>query len=507
MPSHGRRALALLGVAVLVAAAGCTSPRPKGHNGGTLYELEPADFAHLDPGRATTAAEADYGRLLYRTLTSYAYSSNGGVHLVPDLATTTGTPTEGGAVWTFTLRPGLKYEDGTAITSADIKHGVERSSASGSLRSKLAAIETPDPGTIAFRFRLRFVDFPYAAALPATAPVPLSIGAGDGYDTRIVSSGPYKIEKYVRDTSLVLTRNPYWDGKSDQARKAFPDKVVTTFGINPTVIDARLVADKGQDQQAVSLSPVLAQDVDGVMNQAGNRTQGGYDNGVTFLAFSTTNPVLADVRVRRALEWAFPHLDARAADGGATLADIGTGVISPELGGFAQQDVYKTPGQRGDPAATRQLLAEAGIHDLTLTYDVPNTPTALATAAVVASAYRLAGVTLKVVPNDGTAPDADLVGVSQVPPWPAASAVIPALLPCLTCYPTLQVQLKQALVETDLTKADRLYASVDKLIMEQALVIPRYFTKTLSVHGSKVRNTTPAAGYNGLIDLANLALR
>jgi peptide/nickel transport system substrate-binding protein len=72
MRSHGRRTVALLGVVLLVSAAGCSSPRPKGHRGGTLYVLEATDFAHLDPGRATTAAEADYGRLLYRTLTSYA---------------------------------------------------------------------------------------------------------------------------------------------------------------------------------------------------------------------------------------------------------------------------------------------------------------------------------------------------------------------------------------------------------------------------------------------------
>ena len=365
----------------------------------------------------------------------------------------------------------------------------------------------PDPATITFRFKTPFVDFPYAAALPATAPVPLNIVAGSGYDTRIVSSGPYQIGKYERDSSLVLTRNPYWVETSDQARRAFPDKVVTTFGINPTAISARLISDQGQDQQAVSLSPVPPQDASDVADGAAKRSHDGYDNGVRFLVFSTTNPVLADVRVRQALEWAFPHLDARSSEGGAFVGDIATGVISPALGAFVSQDLYKTPEQRGDPAMTRQLLAEAGIHDLALTYAVPNTPTALATAAVVASAYRLAGVTLKIVPDNGTPSDADLVEVAEQPPWPAASAVVPGLFPCLTCDPALQVLLQQALSETDLEKADQRYASVDKMVMQEALVIPLYFTTTLSVHGSKVGNTTPASGFDGLVDLANLAVR
>jgi peptide/nickel transport system substrate-binding protein len=507
MLSLGRRTMALLGVAILVTTAGCSSPKPKGHRGGTLFDLEPTDFAHLDPGKASTAAEADYGRLLYRTLTSYAYSSKGGVHLVPDLATTTGTPTQGGSVWTFQLRTGLKYQDGTPITSADVKHGVDRSAAEGPVRARLVNVDAPDPTTLVFRFSTPFVDFPYAAALPATAPVPVTVDAKTAYDTRIVSTGPYKIETYERDASLVLVRNPFWDPGSDPARKAFPDKVVTTFGLSPTAIDARLISNKGPDQQAVSLSPVLAQDVAAVGDHARKRSRAGYDNGVSFLVFSTTNPVLADVRVRQALEWAFPHLDARSSEGGAGAGEIATGIIAPALGGFAEQDVYPTKDQRGDPAATRQLLAEAGVHDLTLTYGVPSTPEALATAAVVASAYRLAGVTLKVVPNDVTPSTPDLVTVSAQPRWPAASAYVPALFPCTACDPGLQVLLEQAAVETDLKRADKLYQAFDKLVMEQALVIPRYVTKPLSLHGSKVGNTTPSAAFNGLVDLANLAVR
>ena len=46
--------------------------------------------------------------------------------LVPDLATDTGTSSEGGKIWTFTLKDGTKFEDGTPITCADVKYGVSR---------------------------------------------------------------------------------------------------------------------------------------------------------------------------------------------------------------------------------------------------------------------------------------------------------------------------------------------------------------------------------------------
>jgi peptide/nickel transport system substrate-binding protein len=211
--------------------------------------------------------------------------------------------------------------------------------------------------------------------------------------------------------------------------------------------------------------------------------------------------------VRQALQYAYPHVEVRQTEGGVTAADIATGIIAPSLDGYDKRDLYKTKDQNGDPATTRQLLAEAGVRDLSLTLDVPETPEALVTAAVVAAAYRQAGVTLTVVPGRSGATRADLTLVEHLPVLPTAEGVISMLDDCALCDPTLQVLRQQALAETDLKKADKLFAKVDEMVMEQALVLPRYFTKTLTVHGSAVRNTTPAAGYAGLPDLVNLAVR
>lgn len=96
--------------------------------GGTLYMLQEADFEHLDPARAYVTNSGDFGqRLLTRSLTQYAAGpGKEGHELMPDLAVGTGEPNDDATVWTFTLKEGLKYEDGSPITAADIKYGVER---------------------------------------------------------------------------------------------------------------------------------------------------------------------------------------------------------------------------------------------------------------------------------------------------------------------------------------------------------------------------------------------
>ncbi|MER6171086.1 ABC transporter substrate-binding protein [Streptosporangium sp. NPDC001681] len=67
----------------------------------------------------------DFGiRLLYRTLATFkAEPGAAGAEIVPDLATDLGTPSEGGKAWTFTLKEGVKYEDGTPIRAQDINQG------------------------------------------------------------------------------------------------------------------------------------------------------------------------------------------------------------------------------------------------------------------------------------------------------------------------------------------------------------------------------------------------
>jgi len=98
--------------------------------GGTLTILTQAEqFDHLDPQRNYTGEDLAFANgYITRTLTAYKLSKDGKTagELVGDLATDTGKATDNGKTWSFTLRDGVKWEDGSDVTCADIKYGVSR---------------------------------------------------------------------------------------------------------------------------------------------------------------------------------------------------------------------------------------------------------------------------------------------------------------------------------------------------------------------------------------------
>ena len=94
--------------------------------GGTIYVIGKSDFNHFDPTRVYDTAVGNFGRLISRPLTGIQQVGNV-QKLVGDLAADTGKSSNGGAVWTFKLRPGIKWEDGKDVTCADVLYGVSRS--------------------------------------------------------------------------------------------------------------------------------------------------------------------------------------------------------------------------------------------------------------------------------------------------------------------------------------------------------------------------------------------
>ncbi len=187
--------------------------------GGTLNILTPQTALHFDPATSQSLGITSMG-LVARRLTTWDVEPGKTAKVVPDLATTTGESSDGGKTWTYTLKDGLKFQDGTPITTKDIKWGIERSFApnltgglsyhksllvggsqyQGPFEGKtLDSIETPDDKTIVFKLDSAYGDWPWLASMPAFAPVPEGDGKDTGaYDAKPVSSGPYQIESNTR---------------------------------------------------------------------------------------------------------------------------------------------------------------------------------------------------------------------------------------------------------------------------------------------------------------------
>ncbi len=204
-------------------AAGASGADGKPQKGGTLTVLNSNPQQDFDPARLYTSGGGNVPSLVFRTLTTRNREDGAeGAKVVPDLATDLGTPSKDATVWTYTLKDGLKYEDGTAITSADIKYGIERSFAAelsggapylrdwliggadyqGPYKDKkgLDSIEVPDEKTIVFHLDKPEGEFPFLATQTQTTPVPQAKDTGTKYEEHPVSSGPYKVVTPTRTT-------------------------------------------------------------------------------------------------------------------------------------------------------------------------------------------------------------------------------------------------------------------------------------------------------------------
>jgi YVTN family beta-propeller protein len=119
--------LAAVGANVWVSSAPFAA---RAHRGGTLrivsYTL-PGAWSGIDPANAYVGFDLAMERMVYDGLVAFHQASgDAGLTLVPDLATTLPTPTDGGRTYTFTVRPGIHYSTGATVRASDIRRGVLR---------------------------------------------------------------------------------------------------------------------------------------------------------------------------------------------------------------------------------------------------------------------------------------------------------------------------------------------------------------------------------------------
>src|SRR5215212_9849181 len=109
-------------------AASSSVVNPSETKGGSLKFANQGDWDSLDPGETYYAYSWNFARLYGRSLMMFKSGvGKDGNQLVPDLAEAAGQVSDGGKTWTYKLRQGVKFEDGTEVTSADVKYDVLRS--------------------------------------------------------------------------------------------------------------------------------------------------------------------------------------------------------------------------------------------------------------------------------------------------------------------------------------------------------------------------------------------
>jgi len=517
--------------AVLVDDAKGPAPAvPGAKSGGTVRMLESADFEHLDPQRTYVVTASALGSMFYRTLTTYRENGDGKLEVVGDLATNTGEKSDGGKTWTYHLRDNLKYEDGTPITSADIAYGIARSFSpdlsegphwiqqwlAGSPNynasykgpyngaSKLPpGVTTPDDKTIVLKFPKAQTDMPFAGTLGTSAPVPAAKDTKIQYDNRVFSSGPYKIQSYVRNQKLILVKNTNWDPKSDPTRHQYPDSFEADFTVTADQVTNAIIADRGPDQTAFTAEDmaVPAALYPKAVAQAKSRIVHGPTQFVWQLNFNTQR--VTDLKIRQAMNYAIDKQGLLKVWGSFSGLPAST-IESPTTSGYKKYNAYDG-GTTGDVAKAKELLGNKRVK---LTYAYRNTERNQSLAAFLISNLKTAGFDITAQPVDkdqyytvigkkNNPYDFYLTGWGS--DWPGASTIFPVLYDGRTITPEgnsnysyfnaddVNAKIDEAKDETDLDKQAGQWADLDKMIMTKyAPVVPLIYDQQTTMQGSRL---------------------
>ncbi|MGA5506598.1 ABC transporter substrate-binding protein [Streptomyces umbrinus] len=494
--------------------------------GGKVTVLEPGGITTLDPGNMWSGADRLISRLVYRSLTTLETLPNGSVRLVGDLAEDTGQPSLEGRVWTFTLKPGLTYNDGSPVRAQDFAFAVKRAldpdkfpMGDRTLRNFLlgpedadgiggehemppGVIETPDDRTIVFHLDGAHPDFNVVLAGPNGAPVPERVSDISGTSTLLPSTGPYQVDSFTGAKNLTLTRNPKWRADTDPVRTAYPDRYEVTGSLTLDEIKTRIRA-AGSKSAVMTFSGSLDKDGLGTADGAtGSGTVRVTSPAPHVLAYSIDTKRVPKLKVRQAIATAYPAADVLAASGEDGVATHH--LLPPGIPGSRDFDLYGA-GAHGDPAKARALLTEAGETDFPLTLAYATTADE-ARGKVVKKALDKAGfrVTLKNVDvsdiyenvGDGAYDLARLpMNISGLP---LASAFLPDSFDGRYTYPTTSnfSRLNSTAVNdaidaangtADLVAAGEKWSTVDRRVMEQAAAIPVYVPVRTFLYSSRLK--------------------
>ncbi|MEU9854552.1 ABC transporter substrate-binding protein [Streptomyces sp. NPDC047974] len=356
-----------------------------GTKGGTLRLVSGADADSWDPARSYSGWVWNIQRLYARTLMTYAAEpGEKGLAVVPDLAAAQPEVSSDGRTYTFRLRPGLTYEDGSPITAADVKYGIERAFApeiaggptylvdvldrkqnyQGPYKDTGAAglrsVETPDDLTLVFRLAEPDSRFPYLLTMGATAPVPRTRDTADRYGTRPLASGPYRFDSYQPDRSLVLVRNEKWDPATDPLRKALPDRVELSIVSGQDKVDEQMLAGTADlDASHIGLSQQTATRMlqDPKLKAGVDNPYNGYLRMVAMI--SDTAP-MNNLACRKAVVYAAGTEALRTARGGPAFASLQGNMLPPTARGADSYDPFGVTGGKPRPEKAKEALRACG---------------------------------------------------------------------------------------------------------------------------------------------------
>jgi peptide/nickel transport system substrate-binding protein len=348
----------------LIAAllfTGCYKAAPPAP--GTLNFLIEFGPVNLDPRFATDAQSQNIDGLIFSSLVAHDAQMN----IVPDLAQSWEMPDP--KTFVFHLRPGVKFQDGRALTSADVKFTFDSilngvSSPTGMIRStkrgsfdRIASIDTPDPLTVIFHLSEPRASFLWDMTRPAIGIVPNGANADIRYHP--VGTGPFRFVGMVQDETVDIERNPDYFAPPKGLAADPPGAAGLLvqhvhFRVVPDTVVRALELRKGSADIA-GVNALIPDMTVTLEHDPGVSVADDPGTSLSYVAFNVTDPILAHREVRQALDYATDrdsivrYLLRGEARPAASLLPIGHWANDP---GLAPRSY--------DPAKAENLLDAAG---------------------------------------------------------------------------------------------------------------------------------------------------
>jgi peptide/nickel transport system substrate-binding protein len=347
-------------LAVAMAGAGMAAPAK------ILVYARGADCRGLDPAYVDDGESAKVIVNIYDNLVKY---KTGSTEIEPALATSW-TVSRDSKVWTFKLRKGVKFHDGTPFNAAAVKFSVERQLPplatddmpyASFTFEPIKKVEVVDNYTVKFTLSRPYAPFLANMAMCLAAPIvsPAAVKKyGKDFIQHPVGTGAFKFEKWDRDQQIVLVKNPNYWGK-----KAFVDKVVYKVTKENAVRASELITGAIDIMDGVDPNDVKK------LESSKMKVIKNPGMNINYMGFLCHRKPFSDVRLRQAISMAINR---------ETLVKYlyqgYSKVANGPLPGFIPGYDPKLSPLGYDPEKAKKLLAEAGYKDLSFNFITYSNP-------------------------------------------------------------------------------------------------------------------------------------
>ncbi|GAB1693403.1 ABC transporter substrate-binding protein [Krasilnikovia sp. M28-CT-15] len=505
---------------------------PGARKGGTLQVVAQTTPNTFDPTDIYFTDSNEIGKLLFRTPTQFDIR-NGKPTLVPDL-TDLGTVSADKLTWTFKMRPGIKFEDGTPIKVEDLSYAIKRSFAhdiyangpsyqqtyfkdGGKYKGpykdgdNYSGVETQGTDTLIIHLEKPFSDLPFFMSFPMFTPIPKAKDTKQDYKNHPLATGPYMFKGYVPGTSLNLVKNPNWDANSDAARHQYPDAIDFAWGGDAVKMQQAVLNSKNpKDSNTISydvLDATLIPQLNG--EKKAQLVQG--ESPCTIVVNLDTRKI--PLEVRKAIAKAYPSDQIwKVAGLNDYVAEPASTVLPPSVPGYEKYTPLPdlTGRGSGDAEGAKAMLQAAGKLGFEVSWYFDNTKSqtqqisqtradALTKAGFKVKPIGVSTADLRSKLSNYNAP----VNLGQTPAgwcsdWPSGGSWFPVLFQSHSIAdgqtwgflsdPALDKEITD-IADLPADQSTPKWAALDQKIMGMYVAIPRYYDKMAVLQGTNVGTT------------------